>query len=372
LLLLLSFSLAGQDIRDLAKDTIRFELQPVPLSRYHIRIAPLPVQRPADSLTIIGVGDIMLGTHHPSRGYLPPGEDCTPLLEPVHHVLQSGDLLFGNLEGGLGDEGGEPKYCRDTTRCYVFRMPAAFGRCLKDAGFDVLSVANNHVNDFGPEGREITARILDSLGIAYAGFVTHPWTLFQKSGTRYGFAAFAPNRGCMDMIDYPGAAAITRMLDSLADVVIISFHGGAEGKDHQHVTRGDEVYLGVNRGSVYRFAHGVVDAGADIVFGHGPHVTRAVELYRDRLICYSLGNFATYGRFNLRGPNGVAPVVKVHVDASGRFLSGEVAAIYQPGRGGPRPDPRGRAIHILKALTETDFPGQGLVVGEDGSLRRGR
>jgi len=116
----------------------------------------------------------------------------------------------------------------------------------------------------------------------------------------------------------------------------------------------------------------VVDAGADIVFGHGPHVTRAVELYRDRLICYSLGNFATYGRFNLRGPNGVAPVVKVHVDASGRFLSGEVAAIYQPGRGGPRPDPRGRAIHILKALTETDFPGQGLVVGEDGSLRRGR
>ena len=66
-----------------------------------------------------------------------------------------------------------------------------------------------------------------------------------------------------------------------------------------------------NRGSVYRFAHEVVDAGADVVFGHGPHVTRALEFYRDRLICYSLGNFATYRRFNLSGPNGIAPIVKV-------------------------------------------------------------
>jgi hypothetical protein len=370
LLLLLSFPAASQDIRGLMPDGKPPRLQPVPLSRYNLRIASLPVPRAADSLTVVGVGDIMLGTHYPTRYYLPPGEDCAPLLEPVRHLLQSGDLLFGNLEGGLGDKGGKPKDCKDTTRCYVFRMPACFGACLADIGFDVLSVANNHVNDFGPEGRSVTAGILDSLGIAYAGFVTHPWTLFQKEGTRYGFAAFAPNKGCMDMIDYTGAAAITRILDSLADVVIISFHGGAEGKDHQHVTRGDEVYLGVNRGSVYRFAHAMVEAGADIVFGHGPHVTRAVELYNDRLICYSLGNFATYGRFNLQGPNGIAPVVKVRVDPSGRFLSGEVAAICQPGRGGPLPDPGGRAIHVLKALTEADFPGQELVIGEDGSMHR--
>ena len=323
-----------------------------------------------DTIRIIGTGDIMLGTNYPSASYLPPGRDCSPLLRPVHHILQSGDILFGNLEGGFGNEGGTPKKCKDTTQCYVFRMPDHFAGCLKEAGYDVLSVANNHVNDFGIEGRKATAALLDSLGFAYAGFDTHPWTTFEKGGLTYGFAAFAPNKGTMDLMDYKGAAAITRMLDSLADVVIISFHGGAEGKGHQHVVRGDEIYLGTNRGSVYRFAHEVVDAGADVVFGHGPHVTRALELYRDRLICYSLGNFATYRRFNLSGPNGIAPIVMVDVDSNGIFLSGEVVAVIQPGQGGPRPDPSRRAIHTIKALSEADFPDQDLVIGEEGLLIR--
>jgi hypothetical protein len=323
-----------------------------------------------DSLIIIGTGDIMLGTNYPSRTYLPPDADCSPLLRPVHHELQSGHVLFGNLEGGFEGKLGTPKKCKDTTRCYVFRMPAHFAACIQDAGYDVLSVANNHVNDFGPEGRQVTAHILDSLGFAYAGFITHPWTVFEKGGVTYGFAAFAPNKGCLDLKNYAEAARITRMLDSLADIVIISFHGGAEGKDHQHVVRGDEEYLGYNRGSVYRFAHDVVDAGADVVFGHGPHVIRALELYKDRLICYSLGNFATYKRFNLRGPNGIAPIVKVHVDIGGAFLSGQVVPVYQPGEGGPRIDPSGRAIEKIRDLTLTDFPEHTLVIEADGSLKK--
>jgi hypothetical protein len=321
-----------------------------------------------DTLCIIGTGDIMLGTNYPSKTYLPPGEDCSPLLRPVHHILQSGDLLFGNLEGVFCGEGGTPKRCKDTTKCYVFRMPDHFTGCLVDAGYDVMSVANNHVNDFGPEGRKATAALLDSVGIAFAGFITHPWTLVEKGGVTYGFAAFAPNKGTMDLIDYNGAAAITAMLDSLADVVIISFHGGGEGKEHQHVVKGDEVYLGTNRGSVYRFAHAVVDAGADVVFGHGPHVTRALELYNDRLICYSLGNFATYRRFNLSGPNGIAPIIKVNTDRNGKFLSGEVVAVYQPGQGGPRPDPQNRAIHKIRELSKQDFPNQRLSINPEGFI----
>ena len=323
-----------------------------------------------DTLCIIGTGDIMLGTNYPSRSYLPPGVDCSPLLGPVHHVLQSGDLLFGNLEGVFCSQGGTPKKCKDTTRCYVFRMPDRFSSCLVEAGYDVMSVANNHVNDFGAEGRNSTATLLDSLGIAFAGFITHPWTIFSKNGVTYGFAAFAPNKGTMDLKNYQEAARITRKLDSLADVVIISFHGGGEGKDHQHVVRGDEEYLGFNRGSVYRFAHTVVDAGADVVFGHGPHVTRALELYNNRLICYSLGNFATYRRFNLRGPNGIAPIIKVSTDREGNFLSGEVVPVYQPGEGGPRIDPSGRATAKLIELTNADFPDQPLTIHPDGSIRK--
>jgi len=182
-------------------------------------------------LTIVGTGDIMLGTSYPNESYLPPGQDCSPILRPVHQVLQSGDLLFGNLEGVFCSEGGSPKKCKDLTKCYVFRMPDHFLSCILEAGYDVLSVANNHVNDFGPAGRASTAALLDSAGVAYAGFVTHPWTIFEKGGVTYGFAAFAPNRGTMDLKDYDRAAEITSMLDSMVDVVIISVHGGAEGKD---------------------------------------------------------------------------------------------------------------------------------------------
>lgn len=320
------------------------------------------------SLTIIGTGDIMLGTDYPFENYLPPGRDCSPLLRPLHDVLQSGDVLFGNLEGGFCSTGGTPKKCRDINNCYVFKMPDHFLSCIVDAGYDVLSVANNHVNDFGPVGRASTAAMLDSAGLAYAGFVTHPWTIFEKGGVTYGFAAFAPNQGTMPLRDYNRAAEITALLDSIADVVIISFHGGGEGQEHQHIVNGDEFYLGENRGNVIRFAHTVVDAGADVVFGHGPHVTRAVELYGDRLICYSLGNFATYGRFNLSGPNGIAPIVKVELDLEGRFLGGEVVSTYQPGEGGPRLDPAGRAAAKIKELSEFDFPDQELVVEVDGIL----
>jgi len=364
-----SYNLTGIPDSTLLSDTIVQELAPPALTDSMLWSSLyLDELQEEGALTIIGTGDIMLGTSWPSESYLPPGKDCSPILRPVHHVLQSGDLLFGNLEGVFCSEGGTPKRCKDLTKCYVFRMPDHFLDCILEAGYDVLSVANNHVNDFGPAGRASTAAMLDSADVAYAGFVSHPWTLFEKEGVTYGFAAFAPNRGTMDLLDYDRAAEITAILDSMADVVIISFHGGAEGKDHQHVLRGNEEYLGANRGNVYHFAHRVVDAGADVVFGHGPHVTRAVELYRDRLICYSLGNFATYRRFNLRGPNGIAPIVKVKVDSEGNFMKGEVISIYQPGEGGPRIDPAGRASAKLKALTEFDFPDQELVVDSDGIL----
>ena len=364
-----SYNLTGIPDSTLLSDTIVQELAPPALTDSMLWSSLyLDELQEEGALTIIGTGDIMLGTSWPSESYLPPGKDCSPILRPVHHVLQSGDLLFGNLEGVFCSEGGTPKRCKDLTKCYVFRMPDHFLDCILEAGYDVLSVANNHVNDFGPAGRASTAAMLDSADVAYAGFATHPWTLFEKEGVTYGFAAFAPNRGTMDLLDYDRAAEITAILDSMADVVIISFHGGAEGKDHQHVLRGNEEYLGANRGNVYHFAHRVVDAGADVVFGHGPHVTRAVELYRDRLICYSLGNFATYRRFNLRGPNGIAPIVKVKVDSEGNFMKGEVVSIYQPGEGGPRIDPASRASAKLKALTEFDFPDQELVVDSDGIL----
>jgi poly-gamma-glutamate capsule biosynthesis protein CapA/YwtB (metallophosphatase superfamily) len=189
-----------------------------------------------------------------------------------------------------------------------------------------------------------------------------------KDGIRYGLIAFAPNLGCYGLDDLDGAG---RMIDSLkqrCDILLVSFHGGAEGADHQHVTRRNEMYLGASRGNVYAFAHRAIDAGADIVFGHGPHVTRAVEVYRDRFIIYSLGNFCTYRRFNLRGPNGIAPIMKVYLTREGRFLKGEIFPVYQPGSGGAKIDPQKRAIARLQELTRTDFPEISLDIDRNGII----
>ncbi|MCA1746939.1 MAG: CapA family protein, partial [Bacteroidales bacterium] len=100
------------------------------------------------------------------------------------------------------------------------------------------------------------------------------------------------------------------------------------------------------------------------------HVTRAMELYKDRLICYSLGNFCTYARFNLSGPNGYAPIVKVLTNREGKFLGGKVIPIYQPGSGGPHIDAGNHAVRLLRELTIADFPDTELLIMEDGTLKK--
>ncbi len=309
----------------------------------------------ADSFTIIGVGDMMLGTNFPSENYLPANQGRN-LLAPVKEYLQSADVTFGNLEGVVLNEGGTPKNCNNPETCYIFRSPEYMVERLIEAGFDVVSTANNHVNDFGVVGRTNTAKVLNELNLPFAGFNTHPYTIFESGGLKIGFAAFAPHSGTMSFFDIKGAKEIVTMLDQQTDIVIVSFHAGAEGKEAQHVPRKEERFLGANRGDVYKFSRDMIDAGADILFGHGPHVTRAVDLYKNRFIAYSLGNFCTYNRFNLQGVNGYAPIIKVYTNKEGEFLKAEVLSITQNRPGGPEPDSGHHAYNIIKQLTQEDIP----------------
>lgn len=321
-----------------------------------------------DTLTIIGVGDVMLGTAYP-EGYLPP-DDGRKLLAPVETYLKDADLTFGNHEGTLFDGEGTPKQCANPALCYAFKSPERYAAHLKKAGFDVMSVANNHSGDFGSEARERTMRVLQDAGILSAGTTKKPFVLLQKAGVKYGVACFAPNYGTPSLNNYKAARSIVSYLDSLCDIVIVSFHGGAEGLSKQHVPRKKEIFVGENRGDVYRFSREVIDAGADVVFGHGPHVTRAVDLYKDRFIIYSLGNFATYGRFNLKEEAGIAPLLKVFVNRQGRFLKGEIVPVKQVGEGGPVPDESGAVINVVQRLTAEDFPESGLSITDEGVIKR--
>lgn len=322
-----------------------------------------------DTITIIAVGDIMLGTDYPSTTYLPPARNCHPLITAVKDELSNADITFGNLEGTFAGELGTPKKCRDTLHCFVFRMPVEFVDCLVESGFDLVSLANNHSGDFGPEGRMNTMQVLDRAGIGYAGLITNPVAVINVDSLLVGLCAFAPNKGTVSLLDIPNAQNMVRNLKLECDIVMVSFHGGAEGRDHQHVTREKETYLGYDRGNVYDFAHSLIDAGADVVLGHGPHVTRAVEIYKNRFIIYSLGNFCTYGRFNLTGPNGIAPIIKIHLNSKGEFIRGEINAVYQEGKGVTKLDPAGRVIKKIQELTQSDFPEVPVEITDEGIIR---
>ncbi|MFW5706291.1 MAG: CapA family protein [Bacteroidota bacterium] len=323
----------------------------------------------SDLVTVIGVGDIMMGTDYPNSSYLPPN-DGRDLLSPLHTILQNATVTFGNLEGVLLDGEGSVKKCRNPELCYAFRSPERFSYNLADAGFDMVSLANNHTGDFGSEGREATVAALIRTGIAFAGTLDHQFTVIERRGVTFAMAAFSPNVGTVSIHDIDNAQRLVSQLQEVADIIIVSFHGGAEGPDHQNVKCETEFYYGENRGNVCNFARKVIDAGADIVFGHGPHVTRSVDLYRDRFIIYSLGNFCTYARFNLRGENGIAPLVKVYTNKQGEFLRAEVTPIRQIGRGEPITDFNHGAIKSLQRLLREDFPDSELVIHDNGLIER--
>jgi hypothetical protein len=319
-------------------------------------------------ITITGVGDIMLGSTFPNSNFLPPCDNPLLLLGDLSDTLAASDITFGNLEGSFLNEGEPVKKCRDTTICYLFRMPERYSGALAQSGFDILNLANNHFGDFGYPARVRTKELLDSLGINYGGLQEHPWSIFRKDSILYGFCAFAPNAGTMDINDTLEAEAIVKKLADTCDIVIVAFHGGAEGADFQHVPKCEEIFYGENRGDVHAFAHRMIDAGADVIFGSGPHVTRAIEVYKERFIAYSLGNFCTYGKFNIQGPNGIAPLIKVEVDSTGKFISGRIIPVFQSMPEGVRIDPEKRVISKIRDLTASDFPDAVVNISENGYI----
>jgi Bacterial capsule synthesis protein PGA_cap len=327
-----------------------------------------PAQK-KDTLTIIGVGDIMMGSNYPNDAGLPPDQGVG-LFKEVISILSNANVTMGNLEGVLLDKGGYAKTCKNPSVCYVFRSPESYAANLLNAGFDVMSLANNHAGDFGDIGRKSSMKALDNVGIAHAGLVSKPYVIFTKDGVTYGFTAFAPNSGCNNLNDVGAAQKIVSHLDSLADVVIVSFHGGAEGPTHQHVPRKNELFYGENRGNVYDFAHRMIDAGADVIFGHGPHVVRAVEVYKNRFIAYSLGNFMTYGGINVSGINGYAPIVKVYTDSEGMFYQARIYAGIQSFRSPVKIDPQNASLLKIKQLTAHDFPQGGLLIDDQGWVKK--
>jgi hypothetical protein len=334
---------------------------------------PAPGQR--TTYRVVGVGDIMMGSDWPTPIMDPritQSGDPAALLGPdISTLFRQSDVVFGNFEGTMHTSSANAKACGNPAVCFTFRSPPFHAQYLRRAGFTLVSNANNHSRDFGEGGRAQTYLNLTGAGLAVSGADTPDTRVGVQTlqdGTRFALVAFGHNPGLLQVGDLRRVGEMVREAGRRADIVIVSCHIGAEGEGRSQVTRANELFLGENRGNPYAFARAAVDAGADIVFCHGPHIPRAIEVYRGRFIAYSLGNFWTYGRFNLRGNSGLAPIAALEVARDGSLASARIVSARQDRPGGPYHDPDGAAARRIAELTARDFPESGIAIAPDGTV----
>ena len=238
---------------------------------------------------------------------------------------------------------------------------------LKAAGFTVLNDANNHFHDFGAAGEAQTVRSIHAAGLVQTG-LPGQITRVTVKGVPVAFVAFAPYDYTASLLDLPAARALIRQAARTARIVVVYMHAGAEGDGADHVTGREEIYLGEDRGNPEEFAEMAIRAGADLVFGSGPHVLRGMEIYRDRLIAYSLGNFSGFHNFATDGVLGASAVLHVSVDKDGAFRSGRIASVRLVEAGHPVLDPSDEGAHLIAELSHEDLGKTAVRVDDDGRI----
>ncbi|PSB06152.1 poly-gamma-glutamate biosynthesis protein, partial [filamentous cyanobacterium CCP2] len=316
------------------------------------------------TITIKSVGDIIPGTNYPSNRL--PDQDGYWLFDGVKDFFGETDILFGNFESTLTDYPYTPK---DTGQgqTFAFRTPPHYANLLKEVGFDVLSVANNHSFDFDDQGFDDTIAHIEAAGmqaVGRRGQIVYR-TVNDVTVAFIGFSYFADHNS-MHELDL--AKALVDEAKQQASIVVISVHAGAEGSDAIRTRNETEFFFGENRGNMVEFSRAMIDQGADLVLGHGPHVPRALELYKSRIIAYSLGNFMGYRTLSTDGVLGNSLILETQLAADGRFISGNIIPVQLDNRGVPSVDDSFRSVSLIRNLIESDFPVTPLLIGNNGEI----
>ncbi|MGA3562813.1 CapA family protein [Melissospora conviva] len=318
--------------------------------------APAPV-------TLSATGDIIMG-NAPSRL---PADDGKGFFDSVTKALAA-DLVMGNLEEPLTVDTGTGKCGADATDCYQFRVPPSYAAHLRDAGFQVLNIANNHGYDFGAAGYANTQAALEEHGLQHTG-PPEQITLTEVGGLTIANVGFSPYFWGNSVVDIAAGKKLVAEAKEQADLVVVQAHMGAEGTDRTRVTFETETFFGENRGNPVAFSRAMVDAGADLIVGHGPHVLRGMEFYKGKLIAYSLGNFAGGGgTLSTRAELGWGGVLRVSLNPDGSWAGGEFRSTYMDGAGLPRMDADARGLQLIERVSGADFPESAPQFGPDGRI----
>jgi hypothetical protein len=303
----------------------------------------------ATVITVGWVGDTTPGSKY---GTAPDGGRA--LFGAMPALLRKPSLMIANLEGTYSTAGPSKCGSASAANCFAFQAPPSYAQALAESGIDLVNMANNHSMDYLTRGFAQTKAALKRAGVAYAG-PPNTVTLVKVHGLRVAVMGFSPYPWSAPLNDIPAAAKLVRRAAAEADIVIVLMHAGAEGADEIHTPTGSETAYGEDRGNVRAFSHAVVDAGADLVLGSGPHVIRGIERYRGRLIAYSLGNFAGWHNFGLGGNLSLSGLLTVKIDGAGHIRGGRWTSLYVAQPGVPQVDAANTSAHLVSSLSASDF-----------------
>jgi hypothetical protein len=303
----------------------------------------------AAAVSLTWGGDTTLGS-----SYGQPPRAGWPQLAGIARWLRDSDVTALNYEGTFAP-GGASKCGGGRSNCFAFQAPARNARSLRRAGVDLANLANNHAFDFGPRGYSSTRHALRRAGVEPTGAPAEVRVL-KRNGVRIAFVGFASYRWSAPL---NAPRTLVRRAARRADIVVVLFHGGAEGADRTHTPHGHEHAFGEDRGDLRGFARTAIRAGADVVLGSGPHVLRGLELYHHRLIAYSLGNLAGWHNFATGGRVlSLSALLKVQTGPRGRFREAEITSLRLDGTGVPHRDHGETAAKLIRHLSYSDFGGR--------------
>ncbi|MGI2908846.1 CapA family protein [Tolypothrix sp. VBCCA 56010] len=326
---------------------------------------PLGFEEPeSDYITIQAVGDVIPGTNYPTNRL--PRDRNQLIPKSVRAYLQRADLLLGNLETSLTTY---PYSSKDINQgqIFAFRSPPAYAQLFADVGFDVFNMANNHALDFGKVGFRDTVNNLAAVGIETLG---HKNQILYKQVRNVPVAmiGFTTYDIYNSMHDLETAKALVEEARTNANLVIISMQAGAEGTGAMHVKNQTEYFYGEDRGNSMKFARTMIDAGADLVIGHGPHVPRAMEIYKGKLIAYSLGNFLGYRTLSTEGETSYSMILEVKMNPDGELVGSKIIPVRMNKQGIPQIDQRFRTVSLLRYLNKNAFPDKPMKINKKGEI----
>jgi poly-gamma-glutamate capsule biosynthesis protein CapA/YwtB (metallophosphatase superfamily) len=329
---------------------------------------PPATERTAQGVEVALVGHIVLGSAWPkARPWLPSG-DGMDLATDAAPLLGGADLVVGNLSVPLTDHDA-PRFSRFPDHDYIMRTPGRYAAALRRLGLDVVLAANNHALDAGREGWQESLARLAAVGIDAVG-LRGSYVVRRVRGTRVSVVGFTQPYTDAFQAHTPveAAASLVREAREAADVVIAYVHAGAEGPSARTVLWGPEFVGSEFRGNVVRIGRALAEAGASVVAFVGAHHPRAMEFHRGVLIAYGLGNFLTWGNFNLRAPNHLSLVLRVRFAPDGALEDARVEPVRLRYPGTPFSDPYRWVLPFLRKVSRASFGAGAAEVHADGRV----